>query len=131
VGVRLLVAYQDGSYDVELQLDRPTHADALTAIASALSDLGLDLLQVEITELVTDTLAGAALGGSGGAAAGATTKNLTAILVGAAIGVVVGAAVGSARETIVAKYVAHRYHPLSAWTFYRIDPPPLESAPAW
>jgi hypothetical protein len=112
-------------------LNRPSHADALTEIANALANFGLDLLQAEITELVTDTLAGAILGGSGGAVAGATTENLTATLVAAAIGVVVGAAVGSARETIVAKYAARRYHSLSGWTFYRIDQPSLEPALAW
>jgi hypothetical protein len=131
VAVRRLLAYESGSHKIELQLDRSTHDDALAEIANALAKFGLDLVQVEITEVVTDTLAGAILGGTGGAAAGATTKNLSATLVAAAIGLVVGAAVGSARETIVTKYMAHRYHPLAVWTFYPMDQPPLASAPAW
>lgn len=131
VAVHKLVAYQNGSYGIELQLKRPTHEHALADIATALTSFGIDLLQAEITEVVTDTVAGAILGGTGGAAAGATTENVGAALIVAALGAIIGAAVGSMRETIVARYVAYRSHALAPWTFYRIQQPATNSAPAW
>ena len=65
VTVRDIIAYADGSHDLELQLQRRSHQEALTEIGNALASWGLDVSQALVTEVATQALAGALLGGTG------------------------------------------------------------------
>lgn len=118
--VRQLVAHEDGSHEIELQLQRSSHPDALTEIADVLPQFGLDFAQAVITEVVTNAAEGAILGRGGSAFGGAATKNPWAALLITAMGTIGGAAVGSLLETVVARYEAHR-DPYTGWTLQRLD----------
>lgn len=128
--VRGVVLHPNGTHQVVVQLQRPTDGDALDEIAEALGRYGLDVAQAYITEIATDALAGALLGGTGGALGGAATEDPWAAFLVAIIGIGVGAAIGSARERVVAQFGAHRAMPGAPWVFYPVDPP-TQTAPAW
>ena len=91
---------------------------------------GLDVSQALVTEVATQALAGALLGGTGGGVAGATTEDPAAMFFLGALGLIVGAAVGHTREVITAQFNAYRAYPVGTWTFQRLDQVPAPQA-AW
>jgi hypothetical protein len=127
--VRHVILRQDGTHHVELDLERPSHPDAMTEIEGAVARFLLDFAEAQITELVTNELAGAFIGGGGGAAGGAAaTKDPAATIVTGLLGSLGGAIVGSFVETVVARYQARRDH-YRGWVVSRVDQPtPPETA---
>src|SRR5438309_11289374 len=78
--VHQFVGTPHDGYDVEVQLERSTHHDAMHDIRVTLEDLGFTVLQAEITVWLTSTAELAVLGGTGGGAIGAATKDLVLIV---------------------------------------------------
>jgi hypothetical protein len=124
--VHELIAYTNGGYDVHVQLDRANHADALTELETALLQLGFNIVQAEITELVTAALEGAFLGGAGGGALGSATKDPFAAFAGLVIGAIAGALVGRGMQTIKARYRADRLAP-GVWQLTQLPLPQPDS----
>jgi hypothetical protein len=127
--VRHVVSRNDGTHHIELEVDRPSHPAAMTEIEGAIARLALDVAEAEITELVTNELAGAVLGGGGGALGGAATENPLAFVLLTGLGTLGGSLLGSLVETVVARYEARR-DPYRGWTVTRVDLLPSPE-PAW
>ncbi len=122
--VRELVASRHGGYEVDIQLDRPTHTDALADIESALWQMGFETAQALITEWASSLVEGALLGTAGGGAIGSASKDPIGALVGAIIGLAVGAVVGSTLQTAKVRYQADRLHPHGGgWLLTQLQPP--------
>ncbi len=111
VVVRQLVTSAQAGYDVDLQLDRPNHHEAVADIHAALAQLGFNMAQAVITEWATSVVEGAVLGTASGGALGSATKDPWAMFFGAVIGLLVGASVGSGVNTVKAMYQADRMFP--------------------
>jgi hypothetical protein len=114
--VRALVQLPlDQGYDVEIQLQRPSHEAALDDIVQAIGQYGLQLLQARIVEVTTAAVETALVGGAGGGLVGSASKDAAATIAGALIGLAVGAMVGSQIERVTAAYVVARPHPMGPW----------------
>jgi putative transcriptional regulator len=122
-GVRALVQLPlDGGYDVEVQLQRACHDDALDDIVQALGQFGLQLVQARITEIATATVETALVGGAGGGAIGSSSKDAGVTVAAALVGAAIGAAVGSQLERVAAMYMVAKPYPMGPW---QLTPIPL------
>lgn len=102
-------------FDIEIQMDRRTHEEALDEIDASLGHFGLRLAEGYIVEVATAALESALAAGASGGLIGSGTKNAGAALAGALLGLAVGAAVGSQIEHVVAAYSVRRAYPSQPW----------------
>lgn len=98
-------------YELAVELERPSHADVIGDIESAILQLGMNVGQMFLDELVTEVLGGASLGAAAGAAAGSLSENIWGVLGGAAAGLLVGAAIGDTKRSVKARYRADLVDP--------------------
>jgi hypothetical protein len=99
--LRHLNQQADGSYSIDVQLDRPDHGQALSELREALGLFGLQLAEAYVTEWVDSWVEGVVLGAlGGGAAIGAGTKNGTAALAGGLVGAITGLLLGRATPKV-------------------------------
>jgi hypothetical protein len=102
-------------YHVEVQLDRPSHEQALDEIEQVIGQFGLQLVEAYIVEVSTAAVETAIAAGAGGGLLGSSTKDAGATLAGALIGLAVGAAVGSQIERVVAAYTVTKSSNTGSW----------------
>jgi hypothetical protein len=133
VVVRSVVAAPYGGYEVDLQLDRGNHHQAIAEIHDALLQSGFNVAQIVITEWATSVVEGAIFGTGGGAAIGSATKDPVAFFILTALGLVVGAAVGRGIYTAKALYQADRmnWHPYGWRLTQLVLPQPSFEAQPW
>jgi hypothetical protein len=101
--VRELGRTPQGNWIVDVQLDRPSHGDAVEEIVAVLQQLGFSYLEGVATEWASKTVEGLLLGLGGGAITGAT-QNSGAALIGAFAGALIGSIAGSEMRVIAAQY---------------------------
>ena len=97
-----------GGYEVEIQVNRESHADALNAILAALQRAGLEMVEATVTEWTTSWIEGALLGGTGGGAIGGQMRQGLGLVIGLAVGAVLGGLGGSLKRTATTMYNAQR-----------------------
>lgn len=125
VTVRDFITHAAGHHEVVLDLQRPSHENALTEIAAAVTPWGLDVGQAIVQEWVTAATEGAVFGGGSGlVAGGGSTDSFVVAVLSGLLGMFLGAALGSLRRTLVAEYDARRYQPGAPWVLTRRNPPP-------
>ena len=131
VAVRQIAGSSLGGYDVELQLDRPSHGDAVAQISVAFQQLGFSVAEATVTEWVTTTVELSILGCLGGGAVGSATRDPGATVIAAVVGGFAGAIAGAYVHKVAAAYQAQR-HPLltEAWQLTPIAPSSLQAQPA-
>ena|ERR1700675_790201 len=130
--VHTFVGTPHNGYDVEVQLERSTHHDALHDIRVALEDLGFTVLQAEITVWLTSTAELAVLGGAGGGAIGAATKDPLLFVLFAVIGAGAGAIAAQFTKKVKERFDAqlmHAYGP-SGWSIAPQAPPTTQGYPS-
>lgn len=127
VVVRQVIASPQGGYDIAMDIERPTHGEALADIEAALGSFGYATTQAVITEWATSVVETGLLGTVGGGALGSATKDPLAALAGALIGFVVGAAVGSTMRRITAIYQADRLNHFGGG--WNLSPMPIPNTP--
>lgn len=98
--VRQLLPYNDGSYDLEIELTRQDHAQALNEIINALVAAGFRSAEAQVTEWTTSWVEGGLVGALGGGAIGGEVADVVGFLFGLAIGALVGAAGGSLQRKV-------------------------------
>lgn len=102
-------------YEIELQLQRETHDEALDEIALALDQVGLQLVRAYAIEVTTAAIETAMAAGGAGGLIGSGTKDGGATLAGALLGAAIGAALGSQIERVTAAYTVTKPYPSSPW----------------
>jgi hypothetical protein len=130
--VHQIVGAPHTGYDVEIQLDRSTHHDAMHDIRVALENLGFTVLQAEITVWLTSTAELAVLGGTGGGAIGAATKDPVLFVLFALIGAGAGAVAAQVTKRVKERFDAqlmHHYGP-AGWSITPQAPPTTQTYPA-
>jgi len=105
--LREVVQGVHGRYEVDLQLQRTTHEEALNEILVAAQQFGYSWLQATVTEWADNAVGGFVIGGFGGTAAGASTSNGEASIVLAILGAIVGMVVGSFIDSVKIVYEVH------------------------
>ena len=100
VVVRELTQNKDGSWTLDLQLNRSSHAEALDEIMALVAQAGFQWAEIEVTEWATKWVEGLLLGGGGGALLGGTTDTLTGLLAGLVGGAIAGLGVALVRPTV-------------------------------
>jgi|GEM_PF-2983215 len=130
--VHQLVGTPQTGYDVEVQLERPTHHDALHDIRVALENLGFSVLQAEVTVWLTSTAELAILGGTGGGAIGAATKDPVLFFLGILIGAGAGAIAAQFTKKVKERFDAHLRHTYgpAGWSITPQAPPLTQTYPA-
>jgi hypothetical protein len=114
-------------YQVAVELERPSHDDAVCEIDNAIRQLGLDVLQMFVEEVVSEVLAGASVGTALGGAVGAISENIWGMVAGAAAGALLGAALGDAQRSVKARYRADLVDPFRrVWQFTDLPLHPSE-----
>jgi hypothetical protein len=123
--LREIVQGSYGRYEVDLQLQRPSHEEALNEILVAAQQLGYSWVQATVTEWADNAVGGFVIGGLGGTAAGASSSNGETGIVLAILGAIVGTVVGSFIDSIKIAYEVH-------WTpsGWRLVPQQPQQAPA-
>jgi hypothetical protein len=123
--VHQLVGAPQTGYDVEIQLERPTHHDAMHDIRVALENLGFTVLQAEVTIWLTSTAELAILGGTGGGAIGAATKDPALFVLFALIGAGAGAVAAQFTKKVKERFDAQLMHRYGAagWSITPQNPP--------
>jgi hypothetical protein len=112
--IRSLVADTTGGLDLDLQLQRPSHKQALDDIAVALQQIGWNIVEAMVTEWVNATAQGIVLGGLGFGAAGSASHDPGIMLVAAVAGALVGGVAGSFVQKVKVVYQVQRAYP-SGW----------------
>jgi hypothetical protein len=105
--LRQAVQGNHGCYEVDLQLQRPTHEQALNEILVAVQQLGYSWLQATVTEWADNALGGLVLGGLGGATAGTSSAGGEAGMGFGILGAIVGMVVGSFIDSVKVVYEVH------------------------
>src|SRR5438309_10169713 len=123
--VHQFVGTPHDGYDVEVQLERSTHHDAMHDIRVTLEDLGFTVLQAEITVWLTSTAELAVLGGTGGGAIGAATKDPLLFVLFALSGSGAGAVAAQFTKKVKERFDAQLMHRYGAagWSITPQDPP--------
>jgi hypothetical protein len=104
-------AAPSGGEHLRLQLSRPSDEELLAEIGAAAIQVGYELVEAEVEELVDRAVKGAIIGFCGtGTATGAATRNSPLALVAALVGAYVGHRVGAEVRTLIAsrRYQLHR-----------------------
>jgi hypothetical protein len=130
--VHQLVGAPHTGYDVEVQLERSTHHDAMHDIRVALENLGFSVLQAEITVWLTSTAEFAVVGGTGGGAIGAATKDPVLFVLFALIGAGAGAVAAQFTKKVKERFDAQLVHRYGAagWSITPQAPPATQGYPA-
>lgn len=116
--VRQLIEYTDGSYDIEMDLQRPTHPDALNEIVNVLVGAGFQVAEAEITEWTTSWIEGAIVGALGGGAVGGIVGSLAGLFLGALIGTEVGIIGGTMQRKVIRVIDANaNWYTAGGWQF--------------
>jgi hypothetical protein len=105
VVIRDLTPTEDGGYDLDLVLDRPSHVEAVNEILLVLQQLGYSVLGGMVREWASSTIewaVGTALGGGG--AAGSAFKDPGFALVAGFVGLCAGAVAGSFIQKVKVEY---------------------------
>ena len=122
--VRDLVAGPQGAFEVQLELYRQTHQDALSEIAAALAQRGFDVTEAVVVEWATSVLEGLVLGGLGGGAIASSTRNAESAAFGAFAGGIFGMILGSFVPKATAAYQAQRADPVTgSWQLVQVQMP--------
>jgi hypothetical protein len=122
--VRELGEDQLGRRTVDVQLQRPTHDQALHEIIGTLQQFGFAFVEATVTEWASQTVERAFLWGLGGGALGATSDNPAAALLAAVVGGLIGAATGAEVHKLTAEYRAvWNYHD-RCWVFHEVHQQP-------
>jgi hypothetical protein len=116
--VRELGRTPQGNWIVDVQLDRPSHEDAVDEIVAVLQQLGFSYLEGVATEWASKTVEGLLLGVGGGAITGAT-QNSGAALIGAFAGALIGSLAGSEMRAVAAQYRL-RWNPQAGWVLTQL-----------
>lgn len=127
--VRELTVSQSGGYEVDIQLERPSHQEALDDIYNFLLPLGFTVADAVVTEWVNATVQVALIGALGGGAAGSTSRNAGTALAGTLLGGIAGGIAGSFVRNMRATYSAQRLYP-SGWQLTHIPQPGGSAATA-
>ena len=112
---------------IDLELQRPTHEQALNDILVVLQQFGYSWLEATVTEWADNTLGGGLLGFVGCGAAGVSSGDGGVGLASALVGALIGAAVGSFIDSAKVVYVVHWNG--SGWVLTPLAPAP-EQTPA-
>lgn len=132
--VHSMIGSPVSGYDVELQLDRPSHAEAMHEIRVAFAQLGFGVAQAVVTEWLTSTLEFALFGGAGGGALGATSKDPGVTILCALIGAGAGAIAAQFMKALKARFDARLIHPYGpeGWSVTPQQPPAAQTySPPW
>jgi hypothetical protein len=114
--VRQCVAYDDGSYEVEIDLQRQSHAHALNEIVNALVGAGFQVAEIQVTEWTPSWFEGAIAGALGGGAIGGGAANVAGLILGALIGAEVGLLGGMLKRKVIRTLDASRnYYLPGGW----------------
>jgi hypothetical protein len=103
-----------GDHVITLQLQRPTHEDALNEILTVVEQFGYSVIESTVTEWATSAARGALYGVGGGGVLGIGSRDPAFAVGSAVIGLVVGALVGSVVAQVKVIYQVHRAFP-SGW----------------
>lgn len=125
--LREVVQGSNGRYEIDLQLQRRSHEQALNDILVAAQQLGYSWVQATVTEWADNAVSGLVLGGLGGAAGGTSTGSGEVAAMLALVGAVVGAVVGSFIASVKVMYEAH-WTP-TGWQLVALQPAPAAPAP--
>jgi hypothetical protein len=106
VVIREVSRAAQGQRVVDVQLERPSHEDALDELVPVLAQFGFSYVEATISEWVGKTVDGVIAGAGGGGLLGSGSKNPVVMLAGAVIGAVVGGWVGSEARHIEVEYQA-------------------------
>lgn len=104
--VRQFAEYGDGSYVVEIDLPRQSHAQALNEIVNVLVRAGFQVGEVQVTEWTTSWMEGAIAGAIGGGAIGTGIASVAGLIFGALIGAEVGAVGGMFQRKVIRTFDA-------------------------
>ncbi len=120
--VRSLVADTTGGLNLDLQLQRPSHEQALDDIVVALQQIGWNVIDVTVTEWVDSAVQGIVLGGLGFGAAGSATHDPGIMLIAGLAGAVVGGIAGSLVRNAKVVYQVQRAYP-AGWVLTPVQRP--------
>jgi hypothetical protein len=124
--VHSIVPGDRGGHDLHVQLQRPTHEEALNDLLVAVQRFGYSWVEATVTEWADNMLAGFLLGGLGGGTAGASSGDGGTSLALAAIGSVVGAVIGSFIDSVKVVYAVH----WNGMGWQLVELAPVPAAPA-
>lgn len=124
--VRELSPTPQGNWIVDVQLERPTHEDAVEEVVAVLQQLGFSYLEGVATEWASKTVEGLLIGVTGGAITGATQSSGTA-LIGAFAGALIGSLLGSEARVVAAQYRV-RWNPRTGWALTKVARQPAPAA---
>jgi hypothetical protein len=127
VVVRQVAQNEFGDHVVDLQLQRPSHEDALNEILLVVQQLGYSWLEATVTESVDNAIGGALIGLLGGGVGGAASGDGGVAAGLAFIGLLVGAAVGSFFDQVKVIYEVHRT--ATGWVFTQLTPKTMPATP--
>jgi hypothetical protein len=122
VAVRDLSEAGTGRYLLELQLQRPSHDQALSDILVALQQLGYSIVEAMVSEWVSAVVQGLLLGAASGGAVGSASRDPRITFVVAAFGAAAGAIAGSGVRNVKVVYQVQRTYP-SGWVLTPVQEP--------
>ena len=120
--VRSLVADTTGGLNLDLQLQRPSHEQALDDIVVALQQIGWNVIDATVTEWVSATAQGLVLGAFGFGAAGSAIHDPEIMVLAGFIGAIAGGIAGSFVQNVKVVYQAQRAYP-SGWVLTPVQRP--------
>jgi hypothetical protein len=103
-----------GDHMITVQLQRPTHEEALNEILAVVEQFGYSVIETTVTEWATSAARGALYGAGGGGALGIGSRDPVLALGSTLIGLIVGALVGSVVDQVKVIYQVHRTYS-SGW----------------
>lgn len=124
VAVRELSENQWGHRTVDVQLQRPTHDQALHEIIGTLQGFGFAFVEATVSEWANEAAQRGFLWAiGGGGTVGAASDNATAALLAALVGGFIGAVTGAEVHKLTAEYRAvWNYHD-RCWVFHEVEQP--------
>jgi hypothetical protein len=114
-----------GRPTIDVQLERPTEAQALNELVGLMEELGFSVIETTVIHWVDEAVDRAILGLLGGGVLGGATENGVVAAAGALTGAIVGWITGAEVQKLKAEFQARRDYE-GNWSLHQIDrrPPP-------